>query len=191
MRYLFRAVSAGGSLLAAALLTACGSGSGTIPVAQANTLRNGLMTASNDINSGQCIGANRVIQTVQTQVAELPGTVDPTLVTDLSRAASTVLSLAKAQCGTNVPTGSDTTSTTTKTTPPPRTTSTSTATTPTTTTPTTTSPTTTTPSTTTTSPTTPTTPSTPATTTTTPGTGTTGSNGGATLPGAGGGQNSQ
>ena len=190
MRYLSRAVSAGGSLLAAALLTACGSTSGTIPVAQAGTLRNEVMTVSNDINNGQCISANQLIQRVQTQVAELPGTVDPTLVSDLSRTASTVLSLAKTQCGPNVGTGSDTTSTPaqTKTTAPPgTTTTTSTATTPTNTTPTNTTPT----STNTTPSTTTSTPSTPATTTTTTGTSTTGTNGGATLPSGGGAQNGQ
>ena len=191
MRYLSRAVTAGGSLLAVALLTACGSSSGTIPVAQANTLRNEVMTVSNEIDSGQCIAANQLIQRTQTQVAELPGTVDPTLVTDLSRTASTMLSLAKTQCGTNVGTGPDTTSTPTqtKTTPPPRTTTTTS--TPTTTQTNTTPSTTTTTSTNTTPSTTTSTPSTPATTTTTPGTSTTGTNGGATLPGGGGGQNGQ
>ena len=186
MRFLSRAVTAGGSLLAVALLAACGTSAGLLSSGQASTLGNELTTASNEITNGNCISADRQIQTIQTQIAALPSSVSPTLVNDLSHGTATVLSLARSQCGTNVGTGSDTTSTPTTTT---STQPTTTTTTPTTTTPTTTA--TTPPPTTTTPPPTTTTPNPPATTPTTTGTGTTGSNGGATLPGGGGGQNSQ
>ncbi|HWF23930.1 MAG TPA: hypothetical protein VG275_00675 [Solirubrobacteraceae bacterium] len=188
MRSVSRALLAGGLGLAAASLAACGSSSGLLPADKASTLQTELSSASNDITNGDCVSAARVIEAVQTQVANLPGSVDPVLVSDLGRGAQTVRALAKTQCSGTVSTATNT-STSTTTTPAtthPRTTSTPTSTT-TTPTATTTTPTITTP------PTTPTTPSTttPATTTSTPGTTSTGANGGAGLPGSGTGTNGQ
>ncbi|HWC85924.1 MAG TPA: hypothetical protein VG388_05270 [Solirubrobacteraceae bacterium] len=181
MRSLSRACLAGVLGLAAAFLAACGAGSGLLTADQASTLKTELSAASGDISSGDCAGAARLIEKVQTQVASLPGTVDPTLVSDLSRGAQTVRSLAKTQCSGSVGTGAGTTLTTTTTPASTRPTTTSTP----TSTATTTTPTTTTPDTTTTPPAPTPSTTTPATTTPGPGTTPTGGNGGAGLPGNG------
>jgi len=177
MRYVSRALLAGGLGLAAAFLTACGGGSNVLDASQNSSLSALLSQAHQDNANGDCAGADAAIGKLQQQIANLPGSVDPTLVSDLGRGASTAATLARRQCGGSVAPGPQTTTTpktptTSRTTSTPTTTSTTT--TPTTTT-TTTSPTTTTPTTT----------STPATTTPTPGTTSTGTNGGAGLPGAG------
>lgn len=184
MRYPSRVLAAASLALAVPFLAACGGGANLLPADQASTLHSELSSASSDISSGACISAGREINQVQTEIASLPGTVDPTLVSDLSRGAETVRKLAPGQCTTVGP-GTDTTKTSSNPTTTPRTTTSPTTTTapPTTTTTTTT---TSAPTTTTVAPPTTTT-STPPTTTTTapPGTGTPGGDGGATLPGTG------
>ena len=175
MRSVSRALLAGGLGLAAAFLAACGGSSGLLSPNQASTFNGLLNQASTDVTNGNCGSALNAIGTFRTQVANLPGTVDPTLVFDLSRGADRVNALVKQQCGSTVGTGTNTGTTTPTTTTHEQTTSTSTS--PTTTT------TTTTPSTTTT---TPTTPTTPATTPSTPGTTSTGAPGGGAPTGGGG-----
>jgi hypothetical protein len=189
MRSVSRALLAGGLGLAAASLAACGSSSGLLPSGEASTLKTELSSVSNDITKGDCGNAARVIEAVQSQVANLPGSVDPVLVSDLGRGAQTVGALARTQCSGTVSTATNTSTstTTTPTTTHPRTTSTPTTTTTTTPTVTITTPTVTTPSTTTPTPST----TTPATTTPPPGTTSTGANGGAGLPGSGTGTNGQ
>lgn len=177
MRSVSRALLAGGLGLAAAFLAACGGSSGLLSPNQASTFNGLLNQASTDVTNGNCGSALNAIGTFRTQVANLPGTVDPTLVFDLSRGADRVNALVKQQCGSTVGTGTNTGTTTPTTTTHEQTTSTSTSTSPTTTT------TTTTPSTTTT---TPTTPTTPATTPSTPGTTSTGAPGGGAPTGGGG-----
>jgi hypothetical protein len=178
MRYVSRALLAGGLGLAAAFLAACGASSGLLSASQASNLTALLNRASADVSSGQCYAADKAIGQLRTQIAALPGSVNTTLVSDLSKGAKTVEELANDQCGSAVGTGSDTKSTTTATTAPSHTTSTSTTTT-TTTTPTETTPSPPTPA--------PTTPSTPATTPSTPGTTSTGASGGGAPTGGGGG----
>jgi len=183
MRYVSRALQAGGLGLAALFLAACGSGSGLLSSGQGSELTAELNQASTDVSNGECAGADTLIGNVQTQVANLPGSVNPTLVSDLDRAARTVLALANRDCSGTVTTAPDNTITSanTGTTAHQHTTSTSTSTATTTTTTTLTVPTTPTS--------TSTTPSTPATPTPSPGTPTTttGGGGGAGLPPSGGG----
>jgi len=177
MRYVSRALQAGGLGLVALLVAACGSGSGLLSSSQGSQLTTELSQASADVTNGDCTGADTLIENVQTQVANLPGSVNSTLVSDLDQAAKTVLTLANRDCSGTVAAGTDNTpgpanaGTTTHTSSTATSTSTSAST-------TTTKPQTT--------PTTPsTTSSTPATTTPTSGTTTTGGGGGAGLPGSG------
>ncbi len=172
MRYVPRALLAGGLGLAAAFLTACGGSSGLLSTNENSALNGALNAASTDLLDGHCASAQKAIGSVETQVANLPGSINPTLVSDLSNGTQAVRSLAKQHCSGAVNTATHTSSTTatTPTVTHQHTTSTTTTSTPTT------------PSTPT--PTTPTTPSTPATTTPTSGT-TTGGGGGAPTGGTG------
>jgi hypothetical protein len=166
MRYVSRALQAGGLGLVALLVAACGSGSGLLSSSQGSQLTTELSQASADVTNGDCTGADTLIENVQTQVANLPGSVNSTLVSDLDQAAKTVLTLANRDCSGTVAAGTDNT-------PGPANAGTTTHTSSTATKPQTT-------------PTTPsTTSSTPATTTPTSGTTTTGGGGGAGLPGSG------
>lgn len=180
MRYVPRALLAAGLGLAAAFLAACGAGSGLLSASEASSLNSQLGTAAADLSNGDCVSGEKLIENIETQIANLPGSVNPTYVSNLSQGAQTVRTLANDKCGATVATTPDTTSTvtTTPTVTNPRTTSTSTST---TTTSTLTTPTTGT----TTTPTTPTTPSTPATSTPAPGTTSTGGDGGGAPTGGG------
>jgi hypothetical protein len=174
MRHVSRALLAGGLGLAAAFLAACGAGSGLLSSSQASALIAEVNQATSDVSNGDCTNANTILVDVQTKVAGLPASVNPTLVSDLDHGADTLRALANEKCSGSLGVGSDntTTSVSTPTTTHPDTTSTPTSTTTTSTETNTQS--------------TPSTPSTPATTTSTPGTTTTGGGGGAGLPGNGG-----
>jgi hypothetical protein len=178
MRYVSRALVAGGLGLAAAFLASCGASSGLLSTSQSNALTANLHQASAAVSSGECGDADTAIANLQAQVVGLPPSVNSTLVSDLSRGIQTVEALASKDCrggvlgdGSNTTTGPAATPTTTHehtTSTPTTTTSTqgqtiSTAT-----------------------QTPPTTPTTPATTPTSPGTTSTGNGGGAGLPGTGG-----
>lgn len=176
MRYVPRALLAGGLGLAAAFLAACGASSGVLlSTNQNNSLNADLATASQACASKDAGGAENAIGSLETEVANLPGSVDSTLIQDLNNGAQAVHQLITQQCNGTVSTATDTSSTPTTTPTVTHTTSTTTSTSTSTTTPTTTTPQTTTV-------TTPTTPTTPATSTPTPGT-TPGGSGGATPPG--------
>jgi hypothetical protein len=174
MRYVSRALLAGGLGLATAFLAACGGGSGLLSTSQANMLTAEVNQASTYVSNGDCVSADNVLGRLQTQVANLPASINPTLVSDLDQGAATVRSLADKRCSGATGTGTDTTRSpaVTPTTTNQNTTTTSTSTTQTQTETTTTQP-----------------PTTPSTATTPPGSGTTstGGNGGATLPGNGSG----
>jgi hypothetical protein len=168
MRYVTRALCAGGVGLAALTLAACGSGGSLLSHSQASSLNRQLGQISQALSARQCQQASNEISNFQNSVDAMSG-VDQSLIGNLDQGAQTVAQLASTECPTTQRT--HTTPTTTNTTP---------------TTPTQTATTTPTPpvtSTTTTPTTTQTTPST--TTTTTPSGGGSGS-GGAGLPGGGG-----
>ncbi len=168
MRYLPRALLAGGLGFAAAALVACGGSGGLLSSTQAGSLNHQLDQLAASINAGQCTSAAKAAVDFSQAVNSLPGSVNSTLSNNLKQGAAAIGRLTVKDCGqlaTKIPTT------------PAKTTSTATTTTPTNTTPTT-------PTNTSTSGTGPTT--TPQTTTATTGTGsgtTSTPNGGAGLPG--------
>jgi hypothetical protein len=167
MRYLPRAVLAGGLGFATSLIiAACGGGAGLLSGGQAGTLSNQLNQISNAVAAGNCGQAGSASRALVNAVSNLPSTISSNLRQDLSQGAATVSELATTDCrSTSTATTPTTPTTATVTTP-------TTATTTTRTTPTT--------------PTTATT-TTPATTTTTPGTTTGPASGGGGLSGGSGG----
>jgi hypothetical protein len=166
MRYLLRAILAGGLGFAVSLVVAaCGGGSGLLTSDQSSTLSGQLDRISSAVAAGNCGGAANAAAALATTVGSLPPSVSATLRNNLIQGASTVQELTQKDCH-------QTTSAPAVTTTPAQTVTTST-TAPTTTSQSTTS--TTTPATTSTSSTT------PATTPTTAGTTSTGGTGGAGL----------
>jgi len=174
MRFMPRAILAGGTGFAVSLLAACGGGgSGLLSGGQANSLQNRLNQISAAVSSRDCLAADRAAGALAQTVVNLPASVNVTLRQNLAQGADTVAKLAQQGCL------KPTTTTTTKT-------SSTTSTTTSSTTSTTSTPTTTTTSTTTSTPTTPTT-TTTLTTPTTPTTPTSPSGGGGLGGGVGGG----
>jgi len=179
MGYGSRALLACGLGFAVSFIAACGGSSGLLSGDQANSLSSQLDTLSSAVAAGNCGTAAGAARAFNNAVANLPSTVNTTLVANLGQGAQTVSQLAAQDCQNAA------TSTTSASTTPTSTTTTTTPTTTTTTTPTTTTTTsTTTPTTTSTTQTSTT--STSATTTTSSGTTSTAPNGGAGV-GAGGG----
>jgi hypothetical protein len=165
MRYLLRAILAGGLGFAVSLVVAaCGGGSGLLSSDQSSTLSGQLDRISSAVGAGNCSGASTAAAALAGTVGSLPASVNATLRNNLIQGASTVQELAQKDCHqttstpavTTTPTQTVTTSTTASTTTTQSTTSTS-------------------------PPTTSTSTSTPATTPTTPGTTSTGGTGGAGL----------
>jgi hypothetical protein len=173
MGYGSRALLAGGVGLAVSFLVACGGNSGLLSSDQATNLNSQLAALSSAVADGNCGAAASAARSFSNGVANLPSTVNTTLVQNLGQGAQTVSQLAAEQCqSATTSSSSDTTSSTTPST--------------TTTTPTTTTPTTTTTTTPTTTSTTTTSSTSTATTTTSSGTTSTAPSGGAGL-GSGGG----
>ncbi len=160
MRYIPRALLAGGLGFAAAVLAACGGGSGLLSAGQSSTLNSQLDAVSAAIARGHCTAAAATAQGFDNSVANLTS-INPTLTDNLRQASAALAQRAGPECSSRQ---SSTTPATTKT-----------KTTPTVTTPTSSTPTSTAPATTSTGATTPTTPATtPTPTGTTPTTPTTG-----------------
>lgn len=171
MRYLPRAILAGGLGFAVSILiAACGGGAGLLSSDQSSTLSDQLNQVSTNLAAGNCSGVANAATGLDRAVGSLPTTVNVTLRNNLIQGASTVSELAARDCHptTSTPgvTSTTTPSVTTSTTAPTSSAQSSTS--------TTSAP-----------PTTSSTSSTPATTPTTPGTTSTGGTGGAGL-GSGG-----
>lgn len=138
MRYLPRALLAGGLGFATSLIAACGGGAGLLSGNQANTLSNQLNQVSSAVAASDCGAANSASQNLVNAVSNLPSTINTNLRQDLNQGAATVSQLAAHDCRTTSTPRTPTTTTSTATTSTPTTSSTSTTTTPTTSTPTTT-----------------------------------------------------
>lgn len=167
MRFLPRALLAGGLGFAASVLVACGGSAGLLSSNQASNLNDQLDAVSSAISSGRCVDAANAALGFSESVDGLPGSVNRRLAGNLQQGAAAIRRLTVQDCRAKTSTPTDTT--------PPNTTPTNTHTTSTPTNPSTQ------PST---SPSkSPTGTSTsPATTGTGPGTTTTGGNGGVGLP---------
>ncbi len=116
MRYLLRALLAGSLGLAAALLVACGGGSGLLSSDQANGLNAKLDQVSSAVSSGQCDTATNAAQDFVTSVSNLPSSVNRTLVNNLKQGASTVAVLAARDCQTTSTTTTSSSTSTSRTT---------------------------------------------------------------------------
>jgi hypothetical protein len=129
--------------VAAALLVACGSSSKLIPPGNAGPLQNDFDAVASAVNSGDCTAANDALSRAQSDVGQLPSSVDPLLVRNIEQGLRLLEQRTRAQCrqqtqstptNTNTtPTNTNTNTTPTNTTPKttPTTTPTNTNTTPT------------------------------------------------------------
>ncbi len=173
LRGWFRSIVLGAVLVIALVVVfaGCGSQKRTIPTAKAQSFLQQLDKISSQFDNGACVGAAAKVRALQSQVSDLPNSVDSTVKRNLTDGVARLHTLVTQQCQRPTPTN------TTPTTP--------TVTAPTTTVPTT--PTNTVPPPTTTTP--PPTTTTPPPTTTTPPPTTTpgGGGGGVTVPGTIGG----
>lgn len=161
MRFLHRALPAGGlGFVVSLLLAACGGNAGLLTGQQASDLNNRLNQVSSALAGRDCPGVQNAVQGLAGAVGNLPQSVNSTLRQNLDQGASTVGQLATKQC--QRPPAPTTTSTTTSSTSTPTTTQTTMTS-------------------------TITSSATSATTTTTTGTSSTQPNGGAGLSGGGGG----
>jgi hypothetical protein len=147
MRFLPRAILAGGAGFAVSLLAACGGGAGLLSGDQSNALSSRLDQISSNLSAGNCRAVGNASSGLVNDVANLPSTINRTLRSDLNQGAQTVTQLAIRQCrprstSTTTPTATTIPPTTASTaTTPPTTSTSSTPTTPTSTTPTATTPT--------------------------------------------------
>ncbi len=135
MRYVPRAILAGGLGLAAAFLVACGGGSSLLSSGQANSLLAAFDRVGQAAGSGNCASINNATSQLNSQIQNLPGSIQGNITDSLNQWASTVGGLATKACGstktttttsTHSTTSSTTSSTnsttsTTSTTPPPTT----------------------------------------------------------------------
>ena len=107
---------------ATALLAACGGG-GTkdgIPAASAGELKSQIEDVKQAVDDGRCSDVTGQLRQVDTGIDELPGSVDPTLVSALRNGADTLRAKAVDECDPDA--GTQTTDTTTTETPPTQTT---------------------------------------------------------------------
>jgi hypothetical protein len=125
MRYLLRAILAGGLGFATSLLiAACGGGAGLLSTDQSSTLSSQLNQLSSAVSAGNCGAVSSAAAALGNSVGNLPATVNPTLRNNLVQGASTVADLAQKDCHQTTSTPTATSSST----PTPTATSTSTTT---------------------------------------------------------------
>lgn len=145
MRFLPRALVAGGAGFAVSFIAACGGGSGLLSPDQAATISSDANALSSAVAARQCGAVSDASRRLGNDINNLPSDVNRTVQGNLNQAAATVAELADKAClqttntatttppttaTTTVPTTATTTpQTTATTTPPPTTSTTSTATT--------------------------------------------------------------
>jgi len=98
MRYLPRALLAGGLGFATSFIAACGGGSGLLSGDQAGRISNGLDQVSSAVQANNCPAAASAGSALRGQIENLPATVNSTLRSDLTQGVSTVSQLAQVQC---------------------------------------------------------------------------------------------
>ncbi len=117
MRFVARALLAGGIGFAVSLIAACGGGSGLLSGDQANTLNGQLDQINSAVAAHNCAAAASASQNFGNSVAGLPQTVNTTLRANLNQGASTISDLAAKDCRTTTtpttPTATATTATAT------------------------------------------------------------------------------
>ncbi len=134
MRYIPRALLAGGLGFAlAVLVAACGGSSGLLSAQQASTLDSQLNAVAAAIDSNHCGQAGAAAQTFDNAVSNLPSSLNKTLTNNLKQASAALAAKAGPDCQSSqhatIPTTTKKTpATTTATTPPTTTTATTTST---------------------------------------------------------------
>jgi len=116
MRYAPRAILAGGLGFAASFVVACGGGSGLLSGDQSNALSSQadqVVSAVQSTNCGAAVSASAVLSN---QVQTLSVTINSTLRSNLSQAASTISQLAQHDCRQRSTSTASTSSTSTSTT---------------------------------------------------------------------------
>jgi hypothetical protein len=114
MRYLPRALLAGGLGFAAAVLVACGGSGGLLSSTQAGSLNNQLDQLAASINAGQCTSAAKAAVDFSQAVDSLPGSINSTLANNLKQGAAAIGRLTVKDCGqlaAKIPTTPKTTTT--------------------------------------------------------------------------------
>ena len=99
MRYIPRALLAGGLGFAAAVLAACGGGSGLLSAGQSSTLNSQLDAVSAAIARGHCTAAAAAAQGFDNSVANLIS-IDQTLTNNLKQASAALAQQAGPDCST-------------------------------------------------------------------------------------------
>ena len=119
MRYAPRAILAGGLGFAVSCVAACGGGAGLLSGDQSIALSGQGNEISSAVESGNCGAAINASAALNSDVQNLPVTVNPTLRSNLSQGASTIAKLAATDCRqhTSTPTPPPTTSSSTSSTP--------------------------------------------------------------------------
>ena len=116
-----RAFLAGGLGFAVSFVVACGGGNGLLTGDQADSLNRQLSSVSSAVQSGDCGAASSAARSLNNTVADLPSTVNTTLVQNLGQGAATVSVLAAKNCrsssssstSSSTPTSTSTSTTTT------------------------------------------------------------------------------
>jgi hypothetical protein len=107
-----RAFLAGSLGFAAAFVVACGGGSGLLSGDQSSSLSSQLQSISVALGSHQCGSAASAATSLNNAVANLPSTVNTTLLQNLGQGAATVGQLASSDCqSTSATTSSSSTGT--------------------------------------------------------------------------------
>lgn len=129
MRYAPRAILAGGLGFAVSCVAACGGGAGLLSGDQSIALSGQGNEISSAVQSGNCGAAVNASRALNSDVQNLPVTVNPTLRRNLTDGAATIAQLAATDCHQHETTTTSTPSTTSSTTSTPSTTTTTTPTT--------------------------------------------------------------
>jgi hypothetical protein len=128
MRYAPRALLAGGLVLAASCLAACGGGAGLLSSDQSNDLNAAVQSLTSAVQSGNCAAAANAAVSLRNEGENLPVSVNPSLKANLDEGVQKASAYAQTACHsstTSTTTSSSSTKTTDTTTSTPTTTSTS------------------------------------------------------------------
>src|SRR5437763_16631169 len=93
MRYVPRALLAGGLGFAVSFLVACGGGAGLLSSDQAGNLNSQLDAVSSAVDAHNCGAADSAAASFGHAVANLPSTINTTLAANLDQGASTLANL--------------------------------------------------------------------------------------------------
>jgi hypothetical protein len=99
------------AIATAALLAACGSSAGQIPIDSANTLHGDLTAVDTAFLNGECATASAALATAQIDFYNLLSTVNQKLASQLERGLSTLSHDEQSQCRRSSSTGGSTTGT--------------------------------------------------------------------------------